>query len=177
MKLLNAKKIKKPVLYEIIDELIENIESSELINDKKDECCEIINDQKDEYCEIFDEIIGHKKIEIIRHQKVEDINMLKSSGNESDRIKKLRLAIKELKAIARKRGVKNDENLLRVRSVEEIDKLEPSKELKKKKIVSSLLCRRKKIGFKPKKTKATKKEVLNLSLKKKYKKYKKLLMN
>ena len=31
---------------------------------------------------INDEIIEHKKIEIIRHQKVEDIDMLKSSRNE-----------------------------------------------------------------------------------------------
>ena len=49
--------------------------------------------------------------------------------------------MKELKAIARKIGVKNYENLSRIRLVEEIDKIEPSKELKKKKIVSSLLFR------------------------------------
>ena len=58
------------------------------------------------------------------------------------------LTVKELKAIARKRGVKNYENL-----VEEIDKLDQSKELKNKKIVSSLLFRGEKI--------------LDLSLKKK----------
>ena len=80
--------------------------------------------------------------------------------------------MKELKAIARKRGVKNYENLSRIKLVEEIDKLKPSKELKKKKIVSSLLFRGKNIGFKPKK-----KEVLKFSLKKEIKKYKKLLTN
>ena len=111
------------------DELIENVESSELIDDQKDECCEIIE---------------HKKVEIIRHQKVEDINMLKSSRKESDKIKGLGLTMKELKAIARKRGVKNHENLSKIRLVGETDKLEPSKELKKKKIVSSLLFRGKK---------------------------------
>ena len=63
------------------------------------------------------------------------------------------LTIKELKAIARKIGVKNYENLSRLRVVEKIDKLEPLKELKKKKIVSSLLLKGKKI--------------LDLSLKKK----------
>ena len=113
--IIKCKKIKKPIVYEIIDELIEKIESSELINNQKHECCEIIKD---------------KKIEIIRHQKVEDINMLKSSRNESDKIKELGLTMKELKAIARKRGVKNYENLSRIRLVEEIDKLEPSEELK-----------------------------------------------
>ena len=60
--------------------------------------------------------------------------------------------MKELKAIARKIGVKNYENLSRIRLVEEIDKLEQSKELKKKKIVSSLLLKGKKsIGYKPRK--------------------------
>ena len=80
----------------------------------------------------------------IEHQKFEDINMVKSSKNESDKIKELGLTIKELKAIARKIGVKNYENLSRIRLVEETDKLEPSKELKKKKIVSSLLLKGKK---------------------------------
>ena len=51
--------------------------------------------------------------------------MLKSSRNESNKIKKLRLTMKELKAIARKIGVKNYE-------------------LKKKKTVSSLLLKGKK---------------------------------
>ena len=74
--IIKCKKIKKPVVYEIIDELIEKIESSELINDQdvhqnesselindkkvvsselindqKVECCEVINDQKDELIE------------------------------------------------------------------------------------------------------------------------------
>ena len=80
--------------------------------------------------------------------------MLKSSRNESNKIKELGLTMKELKAIARKIGVKNYENLSRIRLVEEIDKLELLKELKKKKIVSSLLLKGKKsIGFKPRKSK------------------------
>ena len=53
--------------------------------------------------------------------------------------------MKELKAIVRKTGFKNYENLSRIRLVEEIDKLEQSKELKNKKIVSSLLLKGKKI--------------------------------
>ena len=112
MKLLNAKKVKNPVVYETIFELIEKAVSSELINHQKVECCEIINDQKDELieniepselindqkhecCELIDEIIEHKKISIIRHQKVEDINMLKSSRNESHKTKELGLTMKE----------------------------------------------------------------------------------
>ena len=108
--------------------------------------------------------------EVIEHQKVEDINMVKSSKNESDKIKELGLTMKELKAIARKIGVKNYENLSRIRLVEETDKLEPSKELKKIKIVSSLLLKGKKsIGFKPKKSK---KEPVKISKKIKFEKYK-----
>ena len=61
--------------------------------------------------------------------------------------------MKELKAIARKIGVKNYENLSRIELVKEIDKLEPPKESKKKNITSSLLLKGKKI--------------LDLSLKKK----------
>ena len=59
--------------------------------------------------------------------------MLKSLRNESDKIKELGLTMKELKAIARKIGVIIYENLSRIRLVEETDKLESSKELKKKK--------------------------------------------
>ena len=62
--------------------------------------------------------------EIIEHQKVEDINMVKSSKNESDKIKELWLTMKELRTIARKIGVKNYENFLRIELVKEIDKLE-----------------------------------------------------
>ena len=69
--------------------------------------------------------------EVIEHQKVEDINMAKSSKNESNKTKELVLTMKELRVIARLRGVKNYENLSRIRLVEEIDRLEPSKELKK----------------------------------------------
>ena len=81
--------------------------------------------------------------------------------------------MKELKAIARKIGVKNYENLSRIRLVEEINKLEPSNELKKEKIVSKLLLKAKKrIGFKPRKGKKKnkRKRSLKLSLKAKLKK-------
>ena len=49
----------------------------------------------------------HKKI---KHQKVEDIKMSKSSKNESDKIKELGLTMEELKSIARKIGIKHYEN-------------------------------------------------------------------
>ena len=117
-----------------------------------------------------------KDDEIIKHQKVEDIKMPKSSKNESDKIKELGLTMEELKSIARKIGIKNYGNLLRIELVKEIDKLEPSKESKKKKITSSLLLKvKKRIGFKHKKKQ--KKKVLRLSTKKNFKKYKKLLIN
>ena len=76
--------------------------------------------------------------------------------------------MKELKAIARKIGVKNYENLSRIRLVEEIDKLEQSKELKKKKIVSSLLLKGKKvldISQEKVTRKINKKEALAINLK------------
>ena len=57
--------------------------------------------------------------------------MLKSSKNKSNKIKELGLTMKELKAIARKIRVNDYEIFSRIRLVEEIDKLEPSKELKK----------------------------------------------
>ena len=130
---------------------------------------------------LFDEKIMHYyfkqnafECKVIEHQKVEDINMLKSSKNESDKIKELGLTMKELKEIARKTGVKNYENLSRIRLVEEIHTLESSKELKKKKIVISLLLKGKKgIGFKPEKKQ---KNVLRLSIKK-IKKIQKILAN
>ena len=62
-------------------------------------------------------------------------------------------------------GIKNYENLSRIELLKEIDKLEKSKESKKKKITSSLLLKgKKRIGFKPKKKSKTK--VLRLSIKK-----------
>ena len=116
-----------------------------------------------EYCEIIED-------EVIEHQKVEDINMLKSSKNESNKIKESGLTMKELIAIARKIDVKNYKNLSRIRLVEEIDKLEPSKELKKEKIVSSLLLKGKKIlDLSQKKSK---KEPVKISKKIKFEKYK-----
>ena len=93
-----------------------------------------------------------KEDEIIEHQKFEDIKTPKSSKNESDEIKELGLTMEELKSIARKIGIKNYENLSRIELVKEIDKLEPPKESKKKKITSSLLLKgKKRIVFKPKK--------------------------
>ena len=86
-----------------------------------------------------------KADEIIKHQKVEDIKMPKSLKNESDKIKELELTMEELKSLARKIGVKNYENLSRIELAKEIDKLEPSKESKKKKITSSLFLKGKKI--------------------------------
>ena len=70
--------------------------------------------------------------------------MLKSSKNESIKIKELGLTMEELRTISRKIDIKNYENLSKIRLVEEIGKLEPSKELKKKNIVSSLLLKGKK---------------------------------
>ena len=151
---IECKAIKNVEHYELIDEcceliiheMIEKIEGTddkkgECNDDKKDECNELIDNKKDECCEL----INNQEVEITEDQKIDDINMLQSSRNESNKIKELGLTIKELKAIARKIGVKNYENLSRIRLVEEIDKLEPSKELKRKKIVSSLLFRVKKI--------------------------------
>ena len=68
-----------------------------------------------------------KADETIRHQKIEDINILNTSKNESNKIKELGLTMEELRSIARKIGVKNYENLSRIRLAEEIDKLEQKK--------------------------------------------------
>ena len=78
---------------------------------------------------------------VIETPKAEDINMVKPSKNESNKIKDLRLTIDKLKEIARLRGSKNYENLSRIELVKEIDKLEPTKELEKKKITSSFLLK------------------------------------
>ena len=154
---IECKTIKKVEHYELINEcceliiheMIEKIECNddkkdECKDDKKDECNELIDDKKDECCEL----INNQEVEIIEDQKVEDINMLKSSRNKPNKIKELGLTMKELKAIARKIGVKNYENLSRIRLVEEIDKLEPSKELKKKKLLVVYYLEEKNIGFK-----------------------------
>ena len=58
-----------------------------------------------------------KDDEIIKHQKVEDIKILKSSKNESDKIKELGLTMEEFKSIARKIDIKNYENLSRIELV------------------------------------------------------------
>ena len=142
---IECKAIKKVEHYELIDEcceliIHEMIEKIECNDDKKDECNELIDDKKDECCEL----INNQEVEIIEDQKVEDIRMLKSSRNESNKTMELGLTMKELKTIARKTGVKNYEKLLRIRLVEEINKFEPPKELKKKSIVSSLLFKKKK---------------------------------
>ena len=54
--------------------------------------------------------------------------MLKSSRDE---IKKLELSKKELRVIARERGVKNYENISKSRLIKEIKKLKPSKRSQK----------------------------------------------
>ena len=61
---------------------------------------------------LFDGKIMHyyfkqKPDETIKHQKVEDIKMPKSSKNESDKMKELGLTMEELKSIARKIAVKS----------------------------------------------------------------------
>ena len=125
----------------------------EIIEDQRVEYCEIIEDQKVEYDEITVdqkveccEIIENQKVEIIDYQKAEDINMPKS-GYE------IKLSKEELRLIAREGGVKKYENISKSRLVKEINKLKPSKGLKKpKKIVSSLLLKVKRsIGFKSRK--------------------------
>ena len=61
--------------------------------------------------------------------------MPKSSKSESDKTKESGLTMEELKSIERKIGIKNYENLSRIELVKEINKLKPSKESKKKKIL------------------------------------------
>ena len=84
---------------------------------------------------------------VIECQKVEDIKLPKSSKNKSGKIKELGLTMEELESIARKIGFKNYENLSRIELVKEIDKSEPPKESKKKKITSSLLLKGKKYSI------------------------------
>ena len=98
---------------------------------------------------LFDEKIMYyyfkqKDDEIIKHQKVEYIKIPKSSKNESDKIKELELTMEELKSITKKIGIKNYENLSKIELVKEINKLEPPKKSKRKKITSSLLLKGKK---------------------------------
>ena len=61
-----------------------------------------------------------KDAEIIDGKKVEDIKMPKSS-------RRLLLPKRILKVIARERGVKNYENLLKSKLIKEINKLKPAK--------------------------------------------------
>ena len=151
------------------NKLIEN-DANDLINDLVISC-ELINNEDDDNDDdiyegikyLFDEKIMYyyfkqKDDEIIKHQKVEDIKMPKSSKNESDKRKELGLIMEDLKSIARKTGIKNYENLSSIELVKEIDKLEPSKESKGKKTTSNLLLKgKKRIGFKPKKKSQKKK--------------------
>ena len=99
----------------------------EIIEDQKADYCEIIEDQKVEYCEI----IENQKVEIIEVQKVEDINMLKSSIIKSDVIRRLDLKENELRVISMLRGVKNYENLSKSCLIKEINKIKISEEPKK----------------------------------------------
>ena len=124
--------------------------------------CKLIEDQKVEYYKIIED----QKVEyseIIEDQKTKDINMLKSSGNESDEIKKLNLSKKELRLLARERGVKSYKNISKSRLIKKINKLKPSKGLKKtgfKKYFKKMVLEKRK------------KELLNLS---QYLKLKKLV--
>ena len=85
-------------------------------------------------------------------------------SKSSDNIRKLNLSKKELRVIAREKGVKNYEHLSKSVLIKEINKLKPSKGPKK--IVSSLLLKEKKV-LNLNQEKTTKKKVLDLSLKKK----------
>ena len=96
-------------------------------------------------------------------QKVEDINMLKSLGNESD---KINLTKRELRVIARKRVVKNYENHSKRELIKEIKQTKPFQNLSFEKILSEGYAKkyelgRKYIGFKKEK----RKKVLNLNIK------------
>ena len=115
----------RPCLIEIIED--QNVECCEIIEDQKVEYYEVIEDQKAGYCESIED----QNVKIIEDQKIEDINMLKSSENESYKINKLNLSKKELRVILRERGGKNYENLSKSRLIKEIEKLKPSKGLKK----------------------------------------------
>ena len=118
--------IKKAEFCEIIEE--QKVERCELINDQKVECHELIEDQKVEFCKLIeDQKVDYCETEKIKHQKVEDINMLKSG----DETKKLNLLKKELRATARLKGVKNYENLSKSRLIEEIRKLKPTEGFEK----------------------------------------------
>ena len=55
-----------------------------------------------EYNELIEDQY-QKADQVIENQKLEDINMIKSLENESDKIKDLRLTMEELKEIAKKR--------------------------------------------------------------------------
>ena len=160
-KLIEDKKAEIIGCCELIeDQNVEIIEWCGIIEDQKIEYCETIEDQKVEYCEIIEdekveyyELIEDQKVEIIEHQKVEDINMFKSSRSE---MKKINLSKEELRVIARERGVKNYDNISKSRLIKVINKLKPSKGLKKEenpiKIFSSLLLKQKRnIRFEPRK--------------------------
>ena len=149
LKSIILKKEKNKYLSSKISLEYDEIKKLMLVITKK-ECSKYVT----EYNELIEDQY-QKPEEIIKHQKVEDIKMSKSSKNESDKIKELGLTMEELISIARKIGNKNYENVSRIELIKEIDKLEPPKESKKKKITSSLLLKGKKknTGFKPKKAK------------------------
>ena len=109
----------------------------EIIEEERIECCKV-EEKKVELTKEIEELMSDttkKDVEIIKYQKIKDINMSKSSVSEFDKIKKLNLTVEELRAIPRRRGVKNYENLPRIGLVKEINRLYLSKELKKKKIL------------------------------------------
>ena len=118
---LNIKKIKKLMSVIVKKEYSKyGLEYCELIEDQKVEHCQVIEGQKVEYYEIIED----QEVEIVEDQNVQDINMLKLSRDD---VEKLNLKKNELQKMARVRGVKNYENLSKRRLVKEINKLEPFK--------------------------------------------------
>ena len=103
---------------------------AEIIEEKKIECCEV-EEKKVELVEEIKKLMStttKKDVEIIEGQKLGDINMLN-------------LTKKELKVIARERGVKDYENLSKSRVIKEINKLKRS-EGPKKTIFEKILSER-----------------------------------
>ena len=130
--------------YEHVKE-IDYVKTRPCLNDYEYFVCVIIKNYIAEFCEIIEgkkveiiieedivcEIIDDKNVEIIEDQKVEDINMLKSSIINFDAIRRLDLKENELRVIAMLRIVKNYENLSKSSLIKEINKIKLSEEQKR----------------------------------------------
>ena len=130
--------------YEHVKE-IDYVKTRPCLNDYEYFVCVIIKNYIAEFCEIIEgkkveiiieedivcEIIDDKNVEIIEDQKVEDINMLKSSIISFDAIRRLDLKENELRVIAMLRIVKNYENLSKSSLIKEINKIKLSEEQKR----------------------------------------------